>query len=73
MRPYKQAWPIEKALQMIQENSGSHFNPKVVAAFHNILPEILQIKTTGTNGKIIRHKQFLKRCLVGTYYPVVCV
>lgn len=43
-RPYKHAWPVEEALQMIQGNSGSHFNPHVVAAFQNILPDILQIK-----------------------------
>ena len=32
-RPYRPAWSIEKALAYIRENSGSHFDPKVVEAF----------------------------------------
>lgn len=32
-RPYKQAWPHEKAVALIQAESGQHFDPKVVDAF----------------------------------------
>jgi putative nucleotidyltransferase with HDIG domain len=32
-RPYRAAWPKEKALAYIQEQSGTHFDPDVVAAF----------------------------------------
>src|SRR5215207_8196407 len=32
-RPYRAAWAKDKALQHIQELSGSHFDPQVVAAF----------------------------------------
>jgi hemerythrin-like metal-binding protein len=43
-RPYKKAWSIEKALDYIQENSGAHFDPRLVKAFEAALPEILEIK-----------------------------
>lgn len=44
-RPYKEAWPIEQAMALLRENSGTHFEPRLVALFESILPEILAIKT----------------------------
>ena len=32
-RPYKQAFTHEKAVQIIRESSGSHFQPLLVAIF----------------------------------------
>lgn len=32
-RPYRPAWPREKALEYIRENSGSHFEPALVEVF----------------------------------------
>lgn len=32
-RPYKAAWPIEKAVAEIRKCAGSHFDPRVVEAF----------------------------------------
>jgi PAS domain S-box-containing protein len=32
-RPYRPAWPPEKALQYIRENSGTHFEPALVEVF----------------------------------------
>lgn len=32
-RPYKEAWPVEKAVAEIQKNSATHFDPAVVEAF----------------------------------------
>ena len=32
-RPYKSAWPLEKAIAEIERASGSQFDPRVVAAF----------------------------------------
>lgn len=43
-RPYKEPFPLEKALQIIQEGSGSHFNPDVVTAFLASKEKILAIK-----------------------------
>lgn len=39
-RPYKQPWPQDKVLAYLKENSGLHFDPKLVEAFLEILPEI---------------------------------
>ncbi|HED14425.1 MAG TPA: PAS domain S-box protein [Gammaproteobacteria bacterium] len=35
-RPYRKAWPIEKVLKHIREQSGKHFDPDVVDAFLQI-------------------------------------
>ena len=42
-RPYKPAWPIEKAASEIRACSGSHFDPDCVAAFMASWPEIEKI------------------------------
>ncbi len=40
-RPYRKAWPAAKAREYILENSGKHFDPKVVDVFLNdVLPGI---------------------------------
>ncbi|MDH5601735.1 MAG: HD domain-containing protein, partial [Gammaproteobacteria bacterium] len=33
-RPYKEAWPVDKALKLIADESGKHFDPVVVAALN---------------------------------------
>jgi PAS domain S-box-containing protein len=38
-RPYRQAWPPEKALDYIHEQSGQHFDPQVAAAFLDFIHE----------------------------------
>lgn len=43
-RPYKNAWPVERAVQELKDNSGRHFDPDLVSKFMEILPEILKIK-----------------------------
>lgn len=42
-RPYKDAWPIDKAGAEILQCSGSHFDPDCVAAFRAKWPEICAI------------------------------
>ena len=42
-RVYKPAWPVERALDRIREESGRHFDPKLVDAFFNCLPDMLGI------------------------------
>jgi HD-GYP domain-containing protein (c-di-GMP phosphodiesterase class II) len=42
-RVYKEAWPIDKILQTILEDTGSHFDPTVVKAFFDGLKEIMEI------------------------------
>jgi putative two-component system response regulator len=43
-RPYKQAWPIEKAVAFLKDNSGKHFDPACVEAFFKDWDTILQIR-----------------------------
>nr|WP_315427157.1 HD domain-containing phosphohydrolase [uncultured Albidiferax sp.] len=43
-RPYKEAWPVEEAVQQIRDGAGSHFDPMVVAHFQQCLPDILAIR-----------------------------
>lgn len=43
-RPYKEAWPIDRAVAAIKEDAGSHFDPNLVDAFEQILPQLLEIK-----------------------------
>lgn len=42
-RPYKEAWSVNKALELIDEESGKHFDPEVVKAFKKALPKILEV------------------------------
>ena len=39
-RPYRKAWPNEKTLAYIQEESDRHFDPQVVDAFLNLLSQL---------------------------------
>lgn len=39
-RPYKQAWPLEKALAEIEAQRGHWFSPRVVDAFFEVAPEV---------------------------------
>ncbi|ATC94150.1 response regulator [Pseudoalteromonas tunicata] len=43
-RPYKEAWPIEQTMDYIRQQSGVHFEPKLVELFEQNLAEIIQIK-----------------------------
>jgi putative two-component system response regulator len=43
-RPYKKAWTVTDAVKFIDENSGLHFDPSLVLIFHEVMPEILDIK-----------------------------
>ena len=43
-RPYKEAWPVGRAIETIREWSGRHFEPRLVDVFEAVLPDILEIK-----------------------------
>ncbi len=43
-RPYKKAWPVEKAVALLEEEAGEHFDAELVALFLQKLPEVLEIK-----------------------------
>lgn len=40
-RCYKEAYALEKALNIVREENGKHFDPRVVEAFFNVLEQIL--------------------------------
>jgi putative two-component system response regulator len=43
-RPYKKAFPVEKAFSIIRETTGAHFDPDVSRAFFDITDQILSIR-----------------------------
>mgnify|MGYP002629584739 FL=1 len=43
-RPYKKAFSLEKTLDIISSDSGSHFHPSVVDVFMNNLDDFLEIR-----------------------------
>ncbi|MEO5340773.1 MAG: two-component system response regulator [Magnetococcus sp. MYC-9] len=43
-RPYKEAWPVSQAVELLQQGSGHHFDPDLVHLFLDRMPEILLIK-----------------------------
>lgn len=49
-RPYKEAWPIEKSVETILKDSGSHFDPHLVNVFSSNLPKILDVKNHWSNA-----------------------
>lgn len=43
-RPYKEAWPMERVIEVMSADAGTHFEPRLMTHFLAILPEILAIK-----------------------------
>lgn len=43
-RPYKQAWTVEKTLEVMQKDSGTHFDPNLMPLFLERLPDVLAVK-----------------------------
>jgi putative two-component system response regulator len=43
-RPYKEAWPVEKSVSLLQEEAGHHFDPTLVELFLSILPKALEVR-----------------------------
>ncbi|MCD6549075.1 MAG: response regulator [Thermodesulfobacterium sp.] len=44
-RPYRKAFPVETAFEIIKNESGKHFDPELVELFLKIKNEIIEIKT----------------------------
>lgn len=45
-RPYKKAWSVDDAINLLQENRGTHFDPAIVDAFMANLDDILAIRNS---------------------------
>jgi len=48
-RPYKKAWTIDKTVELINSESGQHFDPTLVDLFNANLKEIIKIKIAYTD------------------------
>lgn len=44
VRPYKKAWPLEKAVELIRDNRGKHFDPELADLFLNDVDAFVAIK-----------------------------
>jgi len=44
VRPYKEAWPLERAVQLIKRESGTLFDPELVRHFSGIMNEMLKVR-----------------------------
>ncbi len=45
VRPYKKAWSVEKAVELLKNERGRHFQPGLVDIFLSALPSILEISS----------------------------
>ena len=43
-RPYKKAWSVDKAIDLIESESGKQFDPNLVFHFKKILDEVVEIR-----------------------------
>ncbi len=52
-RPYRPAWPPERALQYIREQAGRQFDPEVVRAFVQMIesPDLSALTREGVSGR----------------------
>ncbi|KZY59329.1 MAG: two-component system response regulator [Pseudoalteromonas sp.] len=48
-RPYKKAWSVEEALDLLKDEAGKHFDPQLVDLFIGQIDSILEIKNTFTS------------------------
>jgi putative two-component system response regulator len=43
-RPYKEAWPLDKAFAHLQANAGTHFDPELIEVFLGLKKEIAEVQ-----------------------------
>jgi putative two-component system response regulator len=43
-RPYKKAWSIERAIGLVGEEAGKHFDPRLSELFLDLIPEVLALR-----------------------------
>lgn len=48
IRPYKKAWSVEEALDLLKDEAGKHFDPQLVDLFIGQIDSIIEIKNTYT-------------------------
>jgi putative two-component system response regulator len=50
-RPYKEAWPVQDALDELRRERGKHFDPAVVDAFMTLVDELDPLLFDGRAGQ----------------------
>nr|WP_051079148.1 HD domain-containing phosphohydrolase [Methyloversatilis thermotolerans] len=45
-RPYKPAIPLEETVKIMDQSTGTHFDPDLMAAFHRVLDDLARINAT---------------------------
>ncbi len=43
VRPYKKAWSVDDAVDLLKTSAGGHFDPQLVSLFVDALPEVLEV------------------------------
>lgn len=51
-RPYKEAWSVEDSIAEIRNGSGSHFEPRLIDAFCEVIPDIIRVKEKWDNQEV---------------------
>jgi len=51
-RPYKKAWSIDAAVDLIRDSAGSHFDPHIVECFLEVLPKVLAVRTQYSDSEV---------------------
>lgn len=54
-RPYKGAWSVEKAKQLIVDNAGTAFDPELVPLFIELIPQLVELKGKFPDVSIDKH------------------
>jgi len=62
-RPYKKAWSIDSAIELINSESGKHFDPTLVKLFIANLKDILTIKSKYADTEQDTHDDLLNEYL----------
>lgn len=50
IRPYKDAWPLDRIFSYMHDNAGSHFDPNFLKQFFDIQTEIMKVKVKWEQG-----------------------
>ena len=50
-RPYKEAWPVQDALEELRRERGKHFDPAVVDAFMTLVDDLDPLLFDGRAGQ----------------------
>ncbi len=53
-RSYRGAWTHERAVEVINNDSGTHFDPKVVVAFNNVIHKLVENLAKEGQGPLVQ-------------------